>query len=61
MPDRLKPSRIELQLEADIVAASTALEADCKQAELAAYQARLGRFDELRSTLFALHQRFWSS
>ena len=60
MPDRLTPSRLELQLEADIVAASTALEADCKRAELAAYQARLGRFDEVRSTLSALHQRYES-
>ena len=39
MPDRLTPSRLELRLDADIVAASTALEADCKRAELAAYQA----------------------
>jgi hypothetical protein len=54
MPDRLTPSRLELQLEADIVAAPTVLEADCKRAELAAYQSRLGRFDEVRSTLAAL-------
>jgi len=47
MPDRLTPSRLELQLEAVIVAVSTALETDCKRAELEAYQARLGRFDEV--------------
>jgi hypothetical protein len=56
--DRLKPSRMELRLEAEIAGAATAIETDCKRAELAGYHARLGRFDEARSTLAALHQRY---
>jgi hypothetical protein len=48
MPDRLNPSRLELRLDAEIAAAPTTLEADCKRAELAAYLTRPGRFDEVR-------------
>ena len=60
MSDRLKPSRMELRLEAEIAGAATATEADCKRAELAGYHARLGRFDEARSTLATLRQRYHS-
>jgi len=58
VPDRVKPSRLELRLVAEIAGAPTALEADCKRAELAAYLTRLGRVDEARATLAALHQRY---
>lgn len=58
MSDRLKPSRLELRLEAEVEAAPTSLEADCKRAELAGYQARLGRVADAKSTLAALHQRY---
>lgn len=58
MSDRLTPSRMELRLEAEIAGANTPLAADCKRAELAGYHARLGRFDEAKSTLAALHQRY---
>ena len=58
MSDRLKPSRMELRLEAEIAGAATPMEADCKRAELAGYHARLGRFDEARSTLSTLRQRY---
>jgi hypothetical protein len=54
----VKPSRLELRLVAEIAGAPTALEADCKRAELAAYLTRLGRVDEARATLAALHQRY---
>ena len=58
MSDRMKTSRLELRLEAGIIAAPSVLEADCKRAELAAYRARLGRFEEVRQTLIGLHQRY---
>ena len=58
MSDRLKPSRMELRLEAEIAGAATAIDADCKRAELAGYHARLGRFDEAKSTIAALHHRY---
>lgn len=58
MSDRMTPSRMELRLEAEIAGAATVMAADCKRAELAGYHARLGRFDEARSTLAALHQRY---
>ena len=58
MSDRLKPSRMELRLEAEIAGAATPMEADCKRAELAGYHARLGRFEEARSTLSTLRQRY---
>lgn len=58
MPDRLKPSRLEVRLEAEISSAPSVLEADLKRAELAAYRARLGRTEEVRGTLNELHQRY---
>ena len=58
MSGRLKASRMELRLEAEIAEATTAIDGDCKRAELAGYQARLGRFDEARSTLSTLRQRY---
>lgn len=60
MPDRMKPSRLLLRLEAEIAAAKTPLEADCKRAERAAYLARLGRFDEARGEVGALQERYGS-
>lgn len=61
MPDRMKPSRLLLRLEAEIAAAKTPLEADCKRAERAAYLARLGRFDEAKSEVGALQDRYGRS
>ena len=58
MPDNVKLSRLELRLEAEISAASSVLEADCKRAELAAYRVRLGRVEEVELTLKELHQRY---
>ena len=58
MPDRVKPSRLELRLEAEIGVAHSVPEADCKRAELAAYRTRLGRVEEVRATLKELHQRY---
>ncbi len=56
MPDRMKPSRMELRLNAQIGAAKSTIEADCKRAELAAYLARLGRFGEARAALDSLRE-----
>lgn len=61
MPDSVKPSRLLLRLEAEIAAAPTSVEADCKRAERAAYLARLGRFDEARAELDAIRQRYGRS
>jgi tetratricopeptide (TPR) repeat protein len=58
MPDHVKPSRLLLRLEAEIAAAKTQLDADCKRAERAAYLARLGRFDETKSDLEELQDRY---
>lgn len=58
MSDKLKLSRLELRLEAEISIASSVLEADCKRAELAAYWVRLGRVAEAELTLQDLHQRY---
>ena len=58
MPDRMKVSRLELRLEAEISGAHSVPEADCKRAELAAYRVRLGRVDEVGATLKELHQRY---
>jgi tetratricopeptide (TPR) repeat protein len=58
MPDHVKPSRLLLRLEAEIAAAKTQLDADCKRAERAAYLARLGRFDEARGEVEALQERY---
>lgn len=57
MPDSVKPSRMELRLEAQIAVARTSIESDCRRAELAAYHARLGRFEEARQALDVLRQR----
>lgn len=46
------------RLDAEIGAAATLLEADCKCAERAAYLARLGRFDEARATMAELQARY---
>lgn len=54
----MKPSRLLLRLEAGIGSAKSTLEADCLRAERAAYLARLGRFDEVRAELAALHERY---
>ena len=56
MPDRVRLSRMELRLGAQISAARSLTEADCRRAELAAYLARLGRFDEARVALDYLRQ-----
>ena len=58
MSDRVGPSRLELRLEGEIAAAATALDADCKRAELAAYRTRLGRIVEVKTTLAELRQRY---
>ncbi len=58
MSDHVKPSRLLLRLEAEIIAARTPLEADCKRAERAAYLARLGRFDEARGEVGVLVERY---
>ena len=57
MPDRVKPSKKELHIAAEIQMARSPLEADCKRAELASYQARLGRLDLAAETLALLRQR----
>jgi hypothetical protein len=51
-------SRLLLRFNADIEAASSPVRADCLRAERAGYLARLGRFDEVRAELAALHQRY---
>ena len=58
MSDNVKPSRLELRLEAEISTATSMLEADCKRAELAAYRVRLGRVEEAELTLKELHERY---
>lgn len=57
MPDRLKPSKKEEHLEAEIREAKSTLAADCKRAELATYRARLGRFDLAAESLAVLRQK----
>lgn len=54
----MKPSRLLLRLEAGIGSAKSTLEADCLRAERAGYLARLGRFEEVRAELAALHERY---
>ena len=58
MSEKMKLSRLELRLEAEISAAPSVLEADCKRAELAAYWVRLGRVAEVELTLQDLHHRY---
>jgi len=57
MPDRVRTSRMELRLRGQINSAKSSTDADCRRAELAAYLARLGRFDEAREGLDSLRQR----
>jgi tetratricopeptide (TPR) repeat protein len=47
---------MEKSLQAQIDAAPTALIADCKRAELAAYRARIGRFGEASRSILSLRQ-----
>ena len=60
MSEKMKLSRLELRLEAEISAAPSVLEADCKRAELAAYWVRLGRVAEVELALQDLHHRYRS-
>ena len=57
MPNRMKPSRMEKRLTETICRASTQLVADCADAELAAYWARVGRFTEAREKIKLLRQK----
>lgn len=54
----MKPSRLLMRLEAGIRDARTTFDADCLRAERASYLARLGHFDEVRSELAGLHERY---
>lgn len=59
MPDRpMKPSRLLARLDAEIASARTQVAADCKQAERAGYLARMGRTDDAKAVVAALHQRY---
>ncbi len=58
MSDKMRPSRLEIRLEAEISNAQSVLDADCKRAELAAYHVRLGRVAEVERTLRDLRQRY---
>ena len=59
MPDRaMKPSRLLARLDAEIAGARTQVAADCKQAERAGYLARMGRIDDAKAVVAALHQRY---
>ena len=59
MPDRpMKPSRLLARLDAEIASAVTQVAADCKQAERAGYLARMGRIDDAKAVVAALHQRY---
>lgn len=54
----MKPSRLQMRLEAGIRNASSLFEADCLRAERAGYLARIGQFEEVRIELAALHERY---
>jgi hypothetical protein len=56
MPKELKRSPMEMSLQSQIDIAPTALIADCKRAELAAYHARTGRFNEASKSILSLRQ-----
>lgn len=59
MLDRpMKPSRLLARLDAEIASARTQVAADCKQAERAGYLARMGRIDDAKAVVTALHQRY---
>ena len=53
---RLKPSRMETRLKDIISGATSQLRADCASAELAAYWARVGRFDDARVRIASLRK-----
>ena len=57
MVDRVKPSKMEIWLGDKIASSKSTQIADHGRADLAAYLARLGRFDESRSLLNLLRQR----
>lgn len=50
-------SRMERRLSIEIARARSSLEADCKRAELAAYRARLGYFQQASDALAVLRQK----
>ena len=54
MSDRIDPPRLLVRLEAEIAAATSQLEADCKRAERAAYLARLARLEEAQIVVEAV-------
>lgn len=58
MPAGLRVSRIEARLESQIASAASDFDADCRRAELAAYRARLGRFEQAREQAAALRGRY---
>jgi len=57
MSDRIDPPRLLVRLEAEIAAATSQLEADCKRAERAAYLARLARLEEAQIVVEELQAR----
>ena len=61
MSDRIDPPRLLVRLEAEIAAATSQLEADCKRAERAAYLARVGRSSDARSEVANLQRRYETS
>ena len=57
MPKYVKQSRMEVLLDAEIASSRDQLAADCKRAELGAYWARLGRFEDASALLAELRGR----
>lgn len=60
MPDRVKQSRMIMRLDQEIGLASSSVEADCKRAERATYQARLGLSAQAKVELDALRRSYES-
>ncbi|MEP7100922.1 MAG: hypothetical protein ABI781_10455, partial [Burkholderiales bacterium] len=58
MSDRVKPSRMLVRLDAEMAAARSPLEADCKRVELASYLARLGQIGQARSELEEMRRKY---
>jgi tetratricopeptide (TPR) repeat protein len=58
MDNKIRQPRMLLSLQAEIANAPSALIADCKRAECAAYLSRLGRFDEARIAIDDLRGRY---
>ena len=54
----IAPSRLLSRLDAQIAAASDPFAADCLRAERAGYFARQGRFDEAKTVLTTLRERY---